>query len=173
MRIALFVVGGVVLGLLGRSADENLTSQFENLTNTSEPIGKQAEFRATSTATRDPMLAETVHIPKRPRQPVEYPTTGIAMWDPLPDPASGVSKWETPEPLLPDEERRVIIAVKNHLGMKDDLSEFNVKRKGTGYTVFVTFYSPDEQGNKVTYPGGHCIVKLSSDRDVIEVIRGL
>jgi hypothetical protein len=105
-------------------------------------------------------------------QPV-YPTTGVEIWDPLPTTtSSNLASLIQVDSVSPEEERKVIDVVKRHLDLANDADEFKVSRDGTGYSVSVQFFSLDSQGNKVTYVGGHCVVKLSSDLKVVRVFRG-
>jgi hypothetical protein len=96
------------------------------------------------------------------------------MWDALSTSTAGNSAGESDSDLLPEgEEQKVIGVVKQYLQSTDDQADFEVSRKGTGYSVFVNFFSLDEQGRKARYVGGHCMMHLSSDLRVVEVIGGL
>ena len=107
----------------------------------------------------------------QPSQPA-YPSTGIAA--------------DAPDTLVIHEEKkssdiqhrkdRAIAVARAYLKRQDDRdfdATFTAREMQSGYSVFVEFIGGyDDQGNPLYYPGGHCLVEISRDWKVIEVIPG-
>jgi len=115
--------------------------------------------------------------PQSPGPPTPYPSTGIELWDaPAPSNLSPQAGSGVPEPLTPEDEQNLIDLAKEHLEMesgKTVVGDFKASRTDKGYSVFVQFHAGyDDQGRPLSTVGGHCLVLISKDREVIQVIGG-
>jgi hypothetical protein len=95
----------------------------------------------------------------------QNPSTGGGMWDPVHRPVSS-----QPQPAvrsLTAAERERAISVAREYLYKDDPEpgeiEYKVHRTEDGYSVFVQF---------AWVPGGHCLLRISSEWEVTELIPG-
>jgi hypothetical protein len=100
---------------------------------------------------------------------VSYPSTGIEPGDPV------VINGAFPEDLpSPDEERRSIAVARNYIERTGNpvSAEYSVRRGRHGFTVFVQFVANDEEGHPRSFPGGHCMIELSEDWQIVQVTNG-
>jgi hypothetical protein len=77
--------------------------------------------------------------------------------------------------VTPEEQLWTTETARQHLeqGAGQPLSaDFKVRRSRDGFRVFVQYLQYDEQGLASPVPGAHCLVRLSGDGQVLEVICG-
>lgn len=181
-RLLLILVGFTLFGCErnvpptpARSADQSHKRPVDVAADEPTPDGQQVSFATESPA--PPARDEE-------SEPRHYPSTGIKFWDPpthdFPAQTKEPRKPETPRvepaPITPAEERRAIAVTAEYL--KEDFdkpmdAKFKVLRADKGYRVFVEFFCRDEQGQPVYAVGSHCLVMISEDWKVINVVGGL
>jgi len=95
------------------------------------------------------------------------PSTGIKPGDPvtiLPD-----------EAISEDDAKHAIEVARKHLedewGKSID-GDFSAVRTTEGYSVLVEFIVRDKQGRPGYFPGGHCVIQISKDWKVVDVLKG-
>jgi hypothetical protein len=155
MNRALLLVGLFALGCGGDSASSSLDS-------TSIPLAAKSDVEI-EPATH---FARTEVTTERPVVGSGYPTTGMEMWDPLPQTAFDERPSEVGAPLSDQEKSMVISAVRQHLfdGEAETKEvEYTIRRMEAGYSVFVQFSNA---------PGGHCFVELDHKGKVVGLVGG-
>lgn len=115
--------------------------------------------------------------PQSTGQSTPYPSTGIEPWvTPTPRNSSPKAENVVREPLTLEDEQKLIDLAKKHLERRSGkpvVGDFRASRTDDGYSVFVDFHAGyDDQGRPLYFPGGHCLVLISKDREVIQVIGG-
>ena len=71
---------------------------------------------------------------------------------------------------------RAIDVARSYLQKQDGKpidATFSARRSAEGYNVFIEFIGGyDEHGQPRYFPGGHCLVQVSKDWKVVEVVPG-
>jgi hypothetical protein len=103
--------------------------------------------------------------------PAGYPSTGIEADDPILHPAPQ----KRPQAERSREHKRAVEVARAYLenqsGEPID-AEFTVTSTEGGYRVFVQYVGRDPQGHPLHIPGGHCLILISKEWEVIRVLPG-